>query len=172
LLAWLYFSVDISDESDQLGQAFRTAEDKLCMVIDLSRSGGTNRFMKIDSLDHWVLTVKDIDTTLSFYANVLGMEIITFGGGRKALAFGVQKINLHQHGQEFEPKAHQPTPGSADLCFLTSVPLTEVVDHLSACGVEVIAGPVQRTGATGAILSVYFRDPDRNLIEISNCVQA
>lgn len=128
--------------------------------------------MKIDSLDHLALTVKDIETTASFYSRVLGMDIITFGGGRKALSFGTQKINLHQHGKEFEPKAKQPTPGSADLCFITSVPLPEVANHLSSCNVAVIDGPVQRTGATGKILSVYFRDPDMNLIEVSNNVPA
>jgi catechol 2,3-dioxygenase-like lactoylglutathione lyase family enzyme len=128
--------------------------------------------MKIDSLDHLVLTVKDIETTASFYSTVLGMDVITFGGGRKALSFGTQKINLHQHGKEFEPKAQHPAPGSADLCFITSVPLPEVVNHLSSCNVAVIDGPVQRTGATGPILSVYFRDPDMNLIEVSNRVHA
>jgi catechol 2,3-dioxygenase-like lactoylglutathione lyase family enzyme len=102
--------------------------------------------MKIDSLDHLVLTVTDIDTTVSFYSKVLGMHAVTFGGGRKALSFGVQKINLHQHGKEFEPKANHPSPGSADLCFLTSVPLAEVMDHLALCGVPVIEGSVQRTG--------------------------
>lgn len=124
--------------------------------------------MKIDSLDHLVLTVSDIDATAAFYSRVLGMESVTFGGGRRALSFGVQKINLHQSGREFEPRAGQPTPGSADLCFLTSVPLSEVASHLSSCGVAVIEGPVQRTGATGPIVSVYFRDPDMNLIEVSN----
>lgn len=124
--------------------------------------------MKIDSLDHLVLTVKDVETSCAFYANVLGMEVVTFGEGRKALAFGGQKINLHRHGREFEPKAQQPTPGSADLCFLTSVPLPDVQRHLAACGVAVTEGPVRRTGAQGAILSVYFRDPDLNLIEVSN----
>ncbi len=128
--------------------------------------------MKIDSLDHLVLTVKDIDATASFYSKVLDMDIITFGGGRKALCFGAQKINLHQHGKEFEPKAQQPTPGSADLCFITSVPISEVVSHITSCNVAVIEGPVQRTGATGPILSVYFRDPDMNLIEVSNRVHA
>jgi catechol 2,3-dioxygenase-like lactoylglutathione lyase family enzyme len=128
--------------------------------------------MKIDSLDHLVLTVKDIDATASFYSNVLGMDVITFGGGRKALSFGAQKINLHQHGKEFEPNAQQPTPGSADLCFITSVPISEVVSHITSCNVPVIEGPVQRTGATGPILSVYFRDPDMNLIEVSNRVHA
>jgi catechol 2,3-dioxygenase-like lactoylglutathione lyase family enzyme len=124
--------------------------------------------MKIDSLDHLVLTVKDINVTTSFYSRVLGMDTITFGDGRKALSFGTQKINLHQHRQEFEPKAQQPTPGSADLCFITSIPLPEVVDHLSLCKIPIIEGPVQRTGATGPIISVYFRDPDMNLIEVSN----
>lgn len=128
--------------------------------------------MKIDSLDHLVLTVTDIDASVSFYSKVLGMHAVTFGGGRKALSFGVQKINLHQHGKEFEPKANHPSPGSADLCFLTSIPLTEVMSHLATCGVPVIEGPVQRTGATGPILSVYFRDPDMNLIEVSNRVHA
>jgi catechol 2,3-dioxygenase-like lactoylglutathione lyase family enzyme len=124
--------------------------------------------MQIDSLDHLVLTVADIDASCVFYQRVLGMEVLTFGAGRKALAFGQQKINLHQAGHEFEPKAHQPTPGSADLCFLTSVPLAQVQAHLAAQGVTVSEGPVQRTGAQGPILSVYFRDPDFNLIEVSN----
>ncbi|MFZ5567527.1 MAG: VOC family protein [Pseudomonadota bacterium] len=124
--------------------------------------------MQIDSLDHLVLTVADVDASCAFYRRVLGMEVVTFGQGRKALAFGAQKINLHQAGQEFEPKAQRPTPGSADLCFLTSVPLPQVQAHLAACGVTVTEGPVQRTGAQGPILSVYFRDPDLNLIEVSN----
>ena len=124
--------------------------------------------MKIDSLDHLVLTVADIEASIAFYTTVLGMEVVTFAGGRKALSFGAQKINLHQHGKEFEPKARAPTPGSADLCFLTSVLLTQVANHLAACGVRIVEGPVQRTGATGPILSVYVRDPDQNLIEVCN----
>jgi catechol 2,3-dioxygenase-like lactoylglutathione lyase family enzyme len=124
--------------------------------------------MKIDALDHLVLTVANIDASCAFYERVLGMQTITFGQGRKALAFGVQKINLHQQGHEFEPKAERPTPGSADLCFLTGSPLAQVIDHLQACGVPVLEGPVSRTGARGPIMSVYFRDPDRNLIEVSN----
>ena len=128
--------------------------------------------MKIDSLDHLVLTVKNIETTCAFYAKTLGMEVITFGAGRKALSFGVQKINLHEFGNEFEPKASRPTPGSADLCFITSVPLAEVVDHLLFCGIPVIEGPVQRTGAIGPILSIYLYDPDMNLIEVSNYISA
>jgi len=124
--------------------------------------------MKVDSLDHLVLTVADVETTCRFYSRVLGMEVVTFGEGRKALQFGSQKINLHQQGREFEPKAARPTPGSADLCFLTSVPLAEVVAHLQSAGVAIVQGPLQRTGATGPILSVYFRDPDGNLIEVAN----
>ncbi|MGO9380098.1 MAG: VOC family protein [Dissulfurispiraceae bacterium] len=128
--------------------------------------------MKIDSLDHLVLTVKDIKVACEFYSRVLGMEIVTFGSDRKALFFGSQKINLHKYGNEFEPKAHHPTPGSADLCFITSIPMSEVVTHLSSCKVAIIEGPIQRTGATGLILSVYFRDPDMNLIEVSNLILA
>jgi catechol 2,3-dioxygenase-like lactoylglutathione lyase family enzyme len=124
--------------------------------------------MNIEAIDHIVLTVKDIDETCAFYTKVLGMRVTTFGGGRKALSFGAQKINLHQHEQEFEAKAKKPTPGSADLCFITAVPIVEVIEHLIASGVEILEGPVQRTGAMGAIKSVYFRDPDGNLVEVSN----
>src|SRR5690349_10182828 len=124
--------------------------------------------MRIDSLAHLVLTVADIDATCAFYRRALGMDLVTFAGGRKALAFGRQKINLHQHGREFEPKAERPTPGSGDLCFITATPISEVVAHLAAENVTIIDGPVRRTGATGPILSVYFRDPDGNLIEVSN----
>ena len=124
--------------------------------------------MKVDSLDHLVLTVADVEATCRFYSRVLGMEVVTFGQGRKALQFGTQKINLHQQGREFEPKAARPTPGSADLCFLTTVPLSDVVAHLQSAGVAIVEGPAQRTGATGPILSVYFRDPDGNLIEVAN----
>ncbi|GAA4430526.1 VOC family protein [Acidovorax lacteus] len=128
--------------------------------------------MHIDHLDHLVLTVADVDASCDFYARVLGMTPITFGAQRRALAFGAQKINLHPHGREFEPKAHRPTPGSADLCFITSTPIEAVLAHLQTCGVPVLEGPVPRTGATGPILSVYFRDPDGNLIEVSNAAQA
>jgi catechol 2,3-dioxygenase-like lactoylglutathione lyase family enzyme len=124
--------------------------------------------MKIDSLDHLVLTVQDIDTTCDFYTRVLGMQVTLFAGDRKALAFGQQKINLHQQGKEFEPKAQYPTPGSADLCFLTLTPLEEVIAHLQAQHIEIEQGPIQRTGAEGPILSVYLRDPDGNLLEIAN----
>ncbi len=124
--------------------------------------------MNIDRIDHVVLTVRDIEASCAFYTRVLGMELVTFGGGRKALRFGRQKINLHQAGSEFEPKAQQPTPGSGDLCFIAATPLAEVVIHLRACGVEIIEGPVRKTGAIGPLDSVYIRDPDRNLIELSN----
>lgn len=124
--------------------------------------------MKIDSIDHLVLTVADIEATCRFYTSVLGMQVVTFGEGRTALAFGTQKINLHQQGREFEPKAQHPTPGSGDLCLITLVALSEVITHLQACGVAILDGPVRRTGAVGILLSVYFRDPDLNLIEVSN----
>jgi catechol 2,3-dioxygenase-like lactoylglutathione lyase family enzyme len=123
--------------------------------------------MNVNGIDHIVLTVKDIDATCSFYAQVLGMCVTTFSGGRKGLSFGRQRINLHQYGKEPEPKAKKPTPGSADLCFVTTVSLSKVVEHLSENGVQIIEGPIQRTGAAGAILSVYFRDLDENLIEVS-----
>ena len=123
--------------------------------------------MEIDRIDHVVMTVRDIEATCDFYARVLGMRVITFAGGRKALAFGRQKLNLHQAGREFEPKAEVPTPGSADLCLITATPLAEVAAHLATCGVAILDGPVARTGATGPIRSLYFRDPDRNLIEVS-----
>lgn len=123
--------------------------------------------MRIASLDHLVLTVRDLDAALAFYGNVLGMETVTFGPGRKALKFGSQKINLHVAGQEFEPKASSPTPGSADLCFLLDGSLAEVVAELTAKQVPIVEGPVRRTGATGPIESVYVRDPDGNLVELS-----
>ncbi len=124
--------------------------------------------MNIDHLDHLVLTVKNVDVTCDFYKKALGMRITTFGNGRKALVFGSQKINLHEQGMEFEPKAAHPTPGSADLCFITHMPLTDVVTHLRFLNIEIIEGPVMRTGAMGPIISIYFRDPDMNLIEVSN----
>jgi catechol 2,3-dioxygenase-like lactoylglutathione lyase family enzyme len=122
----------------------------------------------IESLDHLVLTVKSISETCSFYRSVLGMDVVQFGEGRKALTFGSQKINLHQHKQEFEPKAALPTPGSADLCFITKTEIQKVIEHLTNLKIDICEGPVKRTGAVGTILSVYIRDPDQNLIEISN----
>jgi len=123
--------------------------------------------LAVEALDHLVLTVADIDATCAFYERVLGMTAVTFAGGRRALAFGGQKINLHQAGAEFEPKAARPTPGSADLCLLVSGPIEAVVGHLDAEGVAVEEGPVARTGARGPITSVYVRDPDGNLIKVS-----
>jgi catechol 2,3-dioxygenase-like lactoylglutathione lyase family enzyme len=123
--------------------------------------------VRIDRLDHLVLTVADIDATVASYTRVLGMEAVTFGAGRTALAFGRSKANLHRAGHEFEPKALRPTPGSADLCLITAGPLEQVIEDLAAHGIPVEEGPVERTGATGPILSVYFRDPDQNLIEVS-----
>lgn len=124
--------------------------------------------MNISRLDHLVLTVADIEKTCEFYNRVLGMQIEVFGENRKALRFGNQKMNLHAAGSEFEPKADVPMPGSADLCFITDIPMPEVVRHLAQCGILVEEGPIKRTGATAPILSVYIRDPDSNLIEISN----
>ena len=123
----------------------------------------------IDHLDHVVLTVANIDTTCDFYVRVLGMKKVTFASGRKALAFGRQKINLHPAGNEYDPKAVTPMPGSGDLCFIAAEPIDDVIAHLNVEGVEIIEGPGERTGATGPINSVYFRDPDGNLIEVSNC---
>lgn len=117
-----------------------------------------------------MLTVRDVERTCDFYTRVLGMEAITFGEGRKALRFGKQKFNLHQAGREFEPKARTPTPGSADFCLISTTPLARVIDHLEKCGVEILEGPVTKTGATGPIESVYFRDPDKNLVEVSRYI--
>ena len=123
--------------------------------------------MQIERLDHFVLTVQDLQKTLAFYGDVLGMQAITFGQGRHALQYGQQKINLHIKGQEFEPKAQQVMCGSADLCFITSTPLEQVEQELKQAGLDILEGPVQRTGAIGPITSLYVRDPDGNLIEIS-----
>jgi catechol 2,3-dioxygenase-like lactoylglutathione lyase family enzyme len=124
--------------------------------------------MKISAIDHIVLTVADIERTADFYCRVMGMEKAIFGDDRVALTFSNQKINLHAAGHEFEPKADRPTPGSADVCFVTHTPLEQVVTELTARGIEIEAGPVRRNGAKGPIMSVYFRDPDLNLIEVSN----
>jgi catechol 2,3-dioxygenase-like lactoylglutathione lyase family enzyme len=121
----------------------------------------------IERLDHLVLTVGDLDATVAFYAGVLGMRHEIFGDGRSALRFGDAKINLHQVDRTFDPKAAAPTPGSADLCFVASVPLREVQSRLASAGVPIEEGPIARTGALGPIVSVYLRDPDGNLIEIS-----
>lgn len=124
--------------------------------------------MHINALDHVVLTVHNVDATCEFYSRVLGMQVIEFAHGRKALQCGAQKLNLHQAGKEFEPKAALPTPGAIDLCLLTTVPLQDVVRHLRQCQVGIVEGPVRKDGACGPILSIYIRDPDNNLIEIAN----
>jgi catechol 2,3-dioxygenase-like lactoylglutathione lyase family enzyme len=124
--------------------------------------------MNLDRFDHLVLTVRDIDATCAFYSHVLGMQVVTFEGGRKALSFANQKINLHEAGHEFEPKAAHPIPGSADLCFITRTPIEQIIEHLHSCSVPILEGPVPRTGAIGPMTSVYFRDPDGNLLEVSN----
>jgi catechol 2,3-dioxygenase-like lactoylglutathione lyase family enzyme len=124
----------------------------------------------IDHIDHIVLTTRDKDACIRFYRDVLGMELVSFRtptGERLALKFGQQKINLHEWGKEFEPRAHVAVPGSLDLCFISSIPLEKVVERLNAGGIEIIEGPVKKTGAVGAIRSVYVRDPDLNLVEIS-----
>ncbi|MEM9329823.1 MAG: VOC family protein [Pseudomonadota bacterium] len=124
----------------------------------------------ISRIDHFVLTVASIDATVRFYREALGMHVETFGAGRTALAFGNQKINLHEVGKEFEPKAKFPTAGSGDFCLITDTPIDKVRDHLVRLGIKIESGPVDRTGATGKLVSVYFRDPDENLVEISNYV--
>jgi catechol 2,3-dioxygenase-like lactoylglutathione lyase family enzyme len=122
--------------------------------------------MRIERIDHLVLTVRDVEATVAFYASALGMEPITFGEDRRALAFGSQKINLHQAGRELEPKAAKPTPGSADLCFIADAEPDELREWLAG-RVEIEEGPVTRTGALGPMTSFYFRDPDGNLVEVS-----
>lgn len=124
----------------------------------------------IDHLDHLVLTAVDAQATVDFYTRVMGMQLETFGAGRMAFRYGNQKINLHIRGQEFEPKAHVPVPGALDLCFIASIPLEQVVVRLNEAQWPIIEGPILRTGATGPIRSVYVRDPDLNLIEISELV--
>jgi catechol 2,3-dioxygenase-like lactoylglutathione lyase family enzyme len=123
--------------------------------------------MHVDRLDHLVLTVRDVEAMAAFYQRVLGMERRRFGDGRVALHFGRQKLNLHEVGRVVDGNDRHATPGSADLCFLTTATGPEVAAHLSACGVPVIEGPVRRTGAEGPIESVYFYDPDENLIEVA-----
>jgi len=124
--------------------------------------------MDIERLDHLVLTVADIEHTCQFYQQALGLKVVTFAGHRKALAFGRQKINLHQLAKEFEPRAFRPTAGSADFCFITATPLETVIQELRASNVAIEMGPVDRNGALGPMRSIYIRDPDRNLVEIAN----
>jgi len=126
--------------------------------------------MNIQSIDHLVLTVNDIEGTCNFYSQVMNMDIVDFGSGRKALLCGDQKINLHQKGKEFNPKAHNPTCGSADLCFISTTNVHEIIEELTGKNIKIIEGPVERVGAKGKLLSIYFRDPDLNLIEVSNAL--
>jgi catechol 2,3-dioxygenase-like lactoylglutathione lyase family enzyme len=126
----------------------------------------------IKHLDHLVLTTRNIDKCIYFYKDVLGMKLETFFGGmskveRKALRYGKQKINLHVYGKEFEPKAKHPTPGSLDLCFISEIPLDKFIELLNEKKIKIVEGPVERTGATSTLRSIYVRDPDQNLIEIS-----
>lgn len=123
--------------------------------------------MKVARLDHLVLTVESLSATVAFYTEVLGMERVEFAGGRTALAFGNQKINLHEAGREFEPKSARPTPGSGDLCFVVEEPISAVLAHVERLAIAVEEGPVERTGALGPIRSIYLRDPDMNLVEVA-----
>jgi catechol 2,3-dioxygenase-like lactoylglutathione lyase family enzyme len=165
---------EVKERLDHLGEhgptpyafTFERPFPPLQALVDRPAGAG----WQVERLDHLVLTVRDIQATCAFYTAALGMRVVTFGQGRTVLAFGTQKINLHQAGREFEPKAAAPTPGSADLCFLTAEPVEAVAHHLRSCGVAVLEGPVERTGATGPIRSVYCRDPDGNLIEVANLV--
>ena len=127
--------------------------------------------MKVNKIDHLVLTTSDIEQTINFYTTILGMELITTEDERKALRFGKQKINLHKAGQKISPHARHPMPGSTDLCFITETSIEQVVEHLNSCGIIILEGPAKRIGATGALLSIYIQDPDGNLIEISNHLQ-
>jgi catechol 2,3-dioxygenase-like lactoylglutathione lyase family enzyme len=124
--------------------------------------------MELLHIDHLVMTVRDIELSCAFYRRVLAMEVVEFAGGRKALSFGSQKINLHEQAREFEPRANASAPGSLDLCLLTKDSMEAVCRHLQEQNVEIIKGPIQRTGATGFIMSVYFRDPDGNLLELAH----
>jgi len=127
--------------------------------------------LRIDRLDHLVLTVASIEASCNFYSSVLGMDVSRFAEGRTALTFGHQKINLHEVGKEFVPRAAHATAGSGDLCLVSAIPLDDVVRHLDECGIAIIEGPVAKTGAIGPIRSVYFRDPDGNLIEVSEYLE-
>jgi len=127
----------------------------------------------VDRLDHIVLTVEDIEATCDFYSRVLGMKVERFvppAGGRErvALHFGLNKINLHKRGSEFKPHARAPNSGTGDFCMITSMPIAQAAAHAKSCGVIIEEGPVKRTGAKGSITSIYFRDPDGNLLELSN----
>ena len=130
--------------------------------------------MNIVRVDHFVLTVKNIEETTRFYSSVFGMDIERYSSGgiqRTALRFGGQKINLHQVGKEFKPGAERPVPGSGDFCLISDTPLSEIVIELGHFGVQILEGPIMRTGATGPLESIYIRDPDKNLVEVSNLIR-
>ncbi len=126
--------------------------------------------ISVKNVDHIVLTVTNLQRTCKFYSDVLGMEVIEFGNGRRALKFGRQKINLHEYGKELEPKASNAVPGTADICLITETPLSIFIDHLERKGIDIIEGPIGRTGAVGKIESIYIRDPDGNLVEVANYI--
>ena len=123
--------------------------------------------MRINRLDHFVLTVASVEDTIDFYSRVLGMEPVTFAGGRRGLGFGQQKINLHPADNPYTPRAETALPGTGDFCLIAETPMPDIIAHLKSEGVEIMEGPVAKTGALGSITSVYFRDPDQNLVEIS-----
>lgn len=152
--------------SRQIHRIFKNLEKYLA-----ANEGSYTHTIRLSHIDHIVLTVADIEKACAFYHGALGMEVITFGEGRKALKFGNQKINLHQKGSEFEPKAENPTAGSADICIISNTTIEHVMLELKAKGVQITEGPIERTGANGKIISVYLRDPEGNLIEISNYVR-
>lgn len=126
--------------------------------------------MRLEGLDHIVLTVADVERTCHFYGELLGLEILRYAHGRRAVLFGGQKISLHQHGREFEPHSREPTPGAVELCFIATEPVTQVADELERKGVDILLPPHPRTGARGALQSLFLYDPDGNLVEISNYV--
>jgi catechol 2,3-dioxygenase-like lactoylglutathione lyase family enzyme len=128
---------------------------------------GDETMIRIDNIDHFVLTVRSLETSIRFYADVLGGERVERPGKPSAVRLGQQKINLHEVGHSFEPKADAPTPGSGDFCLITRQPIEDILAHLATCNVSVEIGPVERHGALGPMTSVYFRDPDRNLVEVS-----
>ena len=141
------------------------------MVLQCERTVNAVRLsgmIRIDRFDHLVLTVASIERTCAFYTQALGMDVAVSNEGRTALRFGDQKIHLHEAGHEFDPKAKTPTPGSGDLCLVAASPISEVLAHFAEHGIAVEEGPIRRTGATGPIDSVYIRDPDANLVEVSN----
>ncbi len=126
--------------------------------------------IRIKSLDHLVVTASDLQATIEFYTRVLGMEHVEFGNGLHAVHFGEQKFNLHDALTDVSPKARKIVPGSEDICLLTDTPIADVKSHIESCGIEIEEGPVSRQGAAGTLLSVYFRDPDGNLVEVANVV--